>query len=168
MYGRTVLTLRAVEQIGYRDTDPDMEPRRRGVRSFWRLVGAAQWARFRSMLRRRSNRLRSLEKALEGQLVCGRRQIGLYEVPLADITGSEGRSGDFDNCFRPLSPHHKDRWLSIFAARATETPLPTVELIRVGGRYFIRDGHHRISVAKMLGQTEIDAFVTVWHVRPRA
>jgi hypothetical protein len=41
--------------------------------------------------------------------------------------------------------------------------LPPVRLIQVGDVYFVRDGHHRISVAKALGQTEIDAVVSVWH-----
>lgn len=27
-----------------------------------------------------------------------------------------------------------------------------------------RDGHHRISVARMVGQQEIDANVTIWNV----
>jgi len=43
-------------------------------------------------------------------------------------------------------------------------PLPPVELIEVGGRYFVIDGHHRISVARMLKQSHIDAIVTVWDV----
>jgi hypothetical protein len=42
------------------------------------------------------------------------------------------------------------------------TPLPPVELIQVGDVYFVRDGHHRISVARMMGQDSIDAEVTVW------
>jgi hypothetical protein len=43
-------------------------------------------------------------------------------------------------------------------------PLPPVHLIQVGDVYFVRDGHHRISVAKALGQTQIEANVTVWNV----
>jgi hypothetical protein len=41
-------------------------------------------------------------------------------------------------------------------------PLPPVELIQVGSVYFVRDGHHRISVARAMGQQEIEAVVTVW------
>jgi hypothetical protein len=39
-------------------------------------------------------------------------------------------------------------------------PLPPVDVIRVGEIYFVRDGHHRISVARALERTEIDAYVT--------
>jgi len=35
----------------------------------------------------------------------------------------------------------------------------------VGDIYFVRDGHHRISVAKALGQLEINAEVRVWHIK---
>ena len=39
-----------------------------------------------------------------------------------------------------------------------------VQLIRVGDDYFVRDGHHRISVARALGQYAIEAEITVWEV----
>jgi hypothetical protein len=42
--------------------------------------------------------------------------------------------------------------------------LPPVCLIQVGDVYFVRDGHHRISVAKVMGQEQIDAEISVWHV----
>jgi hypothetical protein len=42
------------------------------------------------------------------------------------------------------------------------TPLPAVELLQVGNAYFVRDGNHRISVARTLGIRCLDAQVTVW------
>jgi len=39
-----------------------------------------------------------------------------------------------------------------------------VELIQVGDVYFVRDGHHRISVARALGQRDVEAEVTLWQV----
>jgi hypothetical protein len=38
--------------------------------------------------------------------------------------------------------------------------MPLVDLVRIGEIYFVRDGHHRISVARALGLDEIDANVT--------
>jgi hypothetical protein len=49
-------------------------------------------------------------------------------------------------------------------ARQQGAKLPPVALIQVGDVYFVKDGHHRISVARALGQVEIEAVVTVWHV----
>ena len=86
---------------------------------------------------------------------------GVQSVAINRIRGSEGRCHDFDVGFRPLRSHNKERWVRIAAARLMRTPLPPVTLTLVGDRYFVVDGHHRISVARALGQTEIDAEVTV-------
>jgi len=42
--------------------------------------------------------------------------------------------------------------------------MPAVELIKVGEVYAVRDGHHRISVARALGEDFIDARVTAWEL----
>ena len=86
---------------------------------------------------------------------------GMRSVAINQILGSEGRCHDFDAGFRPLRSHSKERWVRIAAARLMRTPLPPVTLTLVGDRYFVLDGHHRISVARALGQTEVDAEVTV-------
>lgn len=91
-----------------------------------------------------------------------RRYGGLHLVPLAQIRGSEGRSRDFDADFRPLKPYDEERWVQIAVAYQLGLGLPPVELVQVGDSYFVRDGHHRVSVAKLLGQEAIEAEVTVW------
>ncbi len=85
------------------------------------------------------------------------RTMGTVVVPLSKIVGTEGRSGDFDAEFRPLNANDRERWINIAAARLREIALPAVELIQVGEEYYVRDGHHRISVARAFGQVEIDA-----------
>jgi hypothetical protein len=98
------------------------------------------------------------------QLPAGTRSHhGIKLVPLAQIRGSEGRSSDFDEEFRPLQGHNKDRWIEIAMARSEDRALPPVNLVQINNLYFVRDGHHRISVAKMMGQVEIEAEVTIWH-----
>jgi hypothetical protein len=93
-----------------------------------------------------------------------RRAAGTRIVPIQQIRGSEGRCTDFDAAFHPLKAHTEDRWLSVAKANLRGRGLPPVELIKVGDAYFVRDGHHRISVAAALGQREIDAVVTVWQM----
>jgi hypothetical protein len=87
---------------------------------------------------------------------------GMRTVPIESIRGTEGRSLDFDAAFRPLQMHQCERWASIAECRSKDVPLPAVNLIQVGDTYFVRDGHHRISVAKVRGQLDIEAEVTVW------
>lgn len=89
---------------------------------------------------------------------------GIRSVSIDRICGSENRSTDFDRDFNPLREHNRDRWLSIAQARQRGRALPPVALIQVGDLYFVRDGHHRISVARALGQKAIEATVVVWQV----
>ncbi len=89
---------------------------------------------------------------------------GRHEVALDDIRGTVGRQNDFDDNFNPLSERTFQRWLSIFEAYRRGIVLPPVELIQVGSIYFVRDGHHRISVARAMGLTTISAVVTIWNV----
>jgi hypothetical protein len=86
--------------------------------------------------------------------------VGLRMVPLTEIRGSEGRTDDFDAQFRPLRDHDRDRWVSVLLAMRHGVVMPPVELIQVGDIYFVRDGHHRISAARQMGQREIEATVT--------
>lgn len=78
-------------------------------------------------------------------------------VPISKIVGSENRTKDFDAGFNPLRTHTRDRWIGIAAARMSGVVLPAVDLVRVGEAYYVRDGHHRISVARSLGQLDIEA-----------
>lgn len=111
-----------------------------------------------------SRALLSLDEVFDGCTVHARSSGGTRTVDIAQICGSENRVGDFDCDFNPLQDHTRDRWLSIASARQRGRYLPPVALIQVGDRYFVRDGHHRISVARALGQQAIEACVEVWQV----
>jgi hypothetical protein len=117
-----------------------------------------------STLTGRSRRLLALDEIDTICTIHARRYAGIRTVPISQIRGSEGRSNDFDRDFNPLQNHNEGRWLGVAAARQQGKTLPPVELIQVGDVYFVRDGHHRISVARALGQLDIDAEVMVWRV----
>lgn len=117
-----------------------------------------------SLLTRRPRRLLDLREVERACHIRGRCYAGTQPVNLAGIRGSAGRCRDYDDEFHPLLGEHSSRWLSIACAQRMQVPLPPVKLIRVGDVYFVEDGHHRISVARALGQQEIDAEVVVWHV----
>jgi hypothetical protein len=125
---------------------------------------AGRLRRICAKLQRQSRRLLDLNTVAGIGTVGDRQAAGIQTVPIRQIQGSEGRCDDFDVAFRPLKQHTEDRWISVARAHLRGIGLPPVELIRVGEVYFVRDGHHRISVAAALGQQEIDAVVTVWQV----
>lgn len=84
---------------------------------------------------------------------------GMQVIPVKLIIGSEGRYQDFDNHFFPKSMHLKTRWEHIDMAHINDISLPPVSLYELGGVYFVRDGNHRVSVAKAKGIEFIDAEV---------
>jgi hypothetical protein len=88
------------------------------------------------------------------------RRVGQRVVPLDAIVGTVDRGGQFDRRFRPASTRLRRRWEQIAAAMRRGEPMPPVDLVQIGPMYFVRDGHHRISVARVLGYRDIDATVT--------
>jgi hypothetical protein len=121
-----------------------------------RTLRAGKWRAFLGQLTCRHNALRDLAH-VQGAARQAPRSSGVVNVQLSRIVGSEGRVHDFDGAFRPLSDNTRDRWISIAAATRNRVCLPPVELIQVGDEYFVRDGHHRISVARAMGQVEIES-----------
>jgi hypothetical protein len=80
-------------------------------------------------------------------------------VHLDRVTGTESKLSDFDRQFRPLNERTRQRWVRVAAARLAGLELPAVELVKVGEAYFVRDGHHRVSVARAMGESYIEAVV---------
>ncbi len=91
-----------------------------------------------------------------------RQQIeaGTQWVPVNQIIGSVGRYRDFTRKFLPRAGVSKERWSRIDAAMNGFSGLPPVELYKIGEAYFVRDGNHRVSVARANGATHIEAYVT--------
>jgi hypothetical protein len=128
------------------------------------LCAQASWGRLWSAVTRRTARLLPLA-AVEGACTAvGCCDAETRTVPIDRIRGSANRCSDFDAEFRPLHSHDRARWIRLAAARLRGAKLPPVELIEVAGVYFVVDGHHRISVARALGEVAIRARVTIWQV----
>lgn len=108
---------------------------------------------------RRSNRLIPYHEARRGASGVESYR-GIRSVPIARIVGSVDRFEDFDRAFLPRTRHSAGRWQSVARAHVAGRGLPPVQLYEIGGDYFVQDGHHRISVARLGGQQFIDAEVT--------
>ncbi len=85
--------------------------------------------------------------------------IGMKAVPVELIVGSEGRYKDFNRAFLPRKEFSRSRWVNVDKAHLQSIVLPPVKLYEIGGTYFVRDGNHRVSVAKIQGVSFIDAEV---------
>jgi hypothetical protein len=100
------------------------------------------------------------DEVVEALGMVGESQLGLQTIPLDSIVGTVDRTRDFDRGFRPTTPRVRGRWQRIAAAQRRGESFPPISVYRIGDLHFVRDGHHRVSVAKSLGREDIDAYVT--------
>jgi hypothetical protein len=88
-----------------------------------------------------------------------RASIGEQVIPLDAIVGTvDRRQGEFDRAFRP-SPNTRGRWERIAEARKRGEAMPPIDVFKIGDLYFVQDGHHRVSVARAMGDKDINANV---------
>lgn len=158
MFNQSTFLLQTMSDKGLSRVDEQAQARKQASKQFWSVYMRGQVARFWSWLTGQCNQLKSLSEHKNNN----GRYAGLQTVALTQIVGSEGRTGDFDSRFRPLHYSDQDRWAGVAAAMQSGMVMPPVQLVQVGNHYFVRDGHHRLSVAYALGQAEVDAQVTVW------
>ena len=129
-----------------------------------------QRARRRQVLARLAHRLRGepddinlilpFDEVVHALGRTGERSLGLKTIQLASIVGSVDRTRDFDRRFRPTSNRLRDRWQGIDLALRRGRGMPPISVYRVGDIHFVRDGHHRVSVALALAYGVIEAYVT--------
>ena len=127
-------------------------------------------ARRRRALSRLANRLRGepsdvnlilpFEEVVEALGRRGEKSLGLQTIELDSIVGTVDRGREFDRRFQPTSGSVRTRWERIAAAQRRGEAMPPIDVYRIGDLHFVKDGHHRVSVARALGLDVIDAYVT--------
>jgi hypothetical protein len=90
----------------------------------------------------------------------GERRLGQQTIPLDSIVGSVDRAREFDRSFRPTSSRVRERWERIDVAQRRGQAMPPIDVYRIGNLHFVKDGHHRVSVARALGYHDINGYVT--------
>jgi ParB-like nuclease domain len=128
-------------------------------KAFRRAARARKRAALAARVKQRGRRLCGLAVYDETRRNGGAAR-GVHEIPLEAIKGTTepNRAAQFDHAFRPANLT-RTRWQSVWMALHRGTTLPPIDVVRVGDAYAIRDGHHRVSVAKALGVPTIRAIV---------
>lgn len=108
----------------------------------------------------RSIDLLSYEDIRQKFKIVGGSTRGLRDIPLDAIVGSVGRYNDFTRTFLPRQDNAEQRWASVQLAQVNSAGLPPIEVYQIGQVYFVVDGNHRVSVARQLGASHIQAHVT--------
>jgi hypothetical protein len=129
---------------------------------FSRARRARALARLSARLRRADDvdHILPFEEVVRALGRIGERRLGLKVIPLDSVVGTVDRSREFDRAFRPTSPRVRERWQRINLAQRKGEALPPIDVYRIGDMHFVKDGHHRVSVARALGHRDIEAYVT--------
>lgn len=109
---------------------------------------------------RSARRPLSFDEACTALGLRGERSLGVLVIPLSRVVGSVDKVQSFDTAFRPTSGRMRHRWERLAEAFRRGESIPPIDVYRLGDLYFVRDGHHRVSVAKALGLDVIEANVT--------
>ena len=140
------------------------------------------WQRVRQRFFRQHGAIKSFDTELElaGGLK-GVSDAGVKIVPTQKVIGSVGRSHNLRSDFFYRSGRAMtDRFVSIGKAMQQGKILPPLELYKVkqlpGGsaappppsEYYVVDGHHRVAMARKLGQDYLDAHVVEYKVAAKA
>ena len=121
------------------------------------LSTLASWMRHDSHL---DNETFSFSEVVDALGRKGERHLGIQEIPMDAIVGSVDKVRDFDRRFRPTSSRSRERWERLARKSRTGDTFPPIEVYQLGHLYFVRDGHHRVSVGRALGAITIEADVT--------
>lgn len=113
-------------------------------------------------LRGQSVELLSYEDVYKKLRLTGSADRGVRDIPVNAIVGSVGRYTDFTRTFLPRHRSDEQRWAKVKHAASQQGlgGLPPIEVYQIGEAYFVKDGNHRVSVARQLGATYIQAYVT--------
>jgi uncharacterized membrane protein YgaE (UPF0421/DUF939 family) len=119
-------------------------------------------ARMRGMtglLTRQPRTVPLLVDVVEAAGVRSESDLGVRDIPLAQVRGSERQSLDFDVSFLPRRRHVRRRWVRTYTEMEEGRPVAPIDVYRVCDAYFVKHGHHRVSVARRLGWERIRAHV---------
>lgn len=135
-----------------------------GVMIYDRAAFQAFWQKLIRQLRGQPVQLLSFDDIRARLRLREGAYAGLQDIPLDRIVGSVGRYRDFTATFLPTPIVDRDRWSGVYAETIGDVGLPPIEVYRVGDGltciYFVRDGNHRVSVARALKFKTIQAYVT--------
>lgn len=113
-----------------------------------------------AILEQRPNDLISYEEARAALRANQQLPATTEMIPMDKIVGSVGRYKDFTRAFLPREGASAERWEKLDAALIRLETIPPIEVYQLGDAYFVRDGNHRVSVARANGVTYIEARVT--------
>jgi len=146
-------------------TIPQNIPAEKPLMKFHTMIVHGLFYRLWAKLIHQQFRLLDLDEMRKSHPVEASHFAGIKTVSIDRIRGTLGKTDEFDAEFNPTQERSRTRWIGIALEKLRGRDLPPIELIEVNGVYYVRDGHHRISVSRAMGQAYIDAEVTILQLR---
>lgn len=140
----------------------DEEYRRWGVEAAQQFERARRHATIEGLVGRLTGRTTELVPFDDVQRLLGLhtpRDRGLHDIPITKIVGSVGKGHAFTRSLWPKHARQKERWKRVYTLVRGVQGLPPIDVYKVGDVYFVIDGHHRLSVARQLDVSRIEAHV---------
>jgi len=144
---------------------PKSIPTEQPLKMFREMLAHGSLFRLWAKMMHRRFSLLVLGETLKNHPVEASHFAGLKAVHIDHIQGTLNKAGEFDAEFNPTQNRSLSRWVGIALEKLRGNDLPPVYLIQVDGIYYVRDGHHRISVSRAMGQAFIDAEVTIMQLQ---
>ena len=138
------------------ENNPDL--RRTAMAEFEKARRKAQRSQIAARLVGRDETLLPFEVIRQQIRQRNPRNLGVQQVPIAQIVGSVGRYHEFNREFLPLENSLRERWINVDSLAARKG-WPPVNLYKIGETYYVDDGNHRVSVARQMGNETIEANV---------
>ena len=143
-----------------------LESYRSDAEAFHQARGHARREKLWARLRGQSASLLCYKDVQDQSPVDAEDRMEYAQVPLKAIVGSVDRCTDYTRSFLPLKDSDRARWTRVEQAFLQSQPLPPIRVRKVGQDYFVIDGHHRVSVARQLGLTHLEAKVLQAEIKP--
>lgn len=128
-------------------------------KEYTRALRNAFWQDIHAKFRKDNKHLMPFAEALNYIQAVTHRKVGQTEVAIDHIIGRSGRFLDFNVSYLPKRRTNDDRWVNVAQAHFEGVQLPLVQLYKIDEHYYVVDGNHRVSVARVLGHTYIQAQV---------
>lgn len=124
-----------------------------------------------SMLRNESPYLPVLQQLLSGVAVLSQESLGVVEIPMELVAGTyyAGRQPTFAHGFLPLMPEESEfaqKWISLCSTHVNEGIHDPVKAYEFMNRFYILEGHKRVSVLRHFGAASVRGEVTRIIPRP--
>jgi len=134
----------------------------RALEDFRRARGKARLQHLWASVTGQTKELMPYDEISSRLRTSGASSKGVRDIPIDAIVGSVNRYQDFDRDFLPLHDKDMERWARVKTVMTSpgSPGLPPIRVYKIGDAYFVLDGNHRVSIAREMGISSIEAYVT--------